>query len=351
MKLLSRLDWVIILCVLLLGGFGLAVIGSVMGNLLVPQLVFLLLGLVILVIFANIDYRLFTNFWWPVYIFSILALLVTFILGVESRGSVRWLEIFGFRLQLSELLKPFLLASVAAFLTRYPPVTLKRIAGLVPLLGIPLFLILKQPDLGSAIIFFLSFAAMVFVAGIKLPYLFGLGASATILAPLSMHFLKNYQKSRILSFFNPSADPLGSSYNAIQALIAVGSGMILGKGLGQGTQSHLLFLPERHTDFVFASLAEELGLVGVLVVLLAYFVILFRIIRILQKSEDLYTSVFLTGLAFIIFSQVFINVGMNVGLMPITGITLPLVSYGGSSVFSTMIILGLVENVSRNLHD
>ncbi len=346
-RFFRNFDWWIIICVIILAAFSLAVINSVSPNLVLAQLIFFLLGLAVLLLFANIDYHLYANLWPLIYFISVVILLVTFLIGIESRGAIRWIEFGGFRLQFSELLKPFLVAGISASLVSLPPVKWQRMLIHLVLVALPAFLILRQPDLGSALVYLISFVAMIFIAGIPWWYLLAAALLVPLGLPLVYRVLKGYQRQRIISFLNPHTDPLGSSYNAIQSIIAVGSGMIFGKGMGHGTQSQLAFLPERHTDFAFASFAEEFGIVGVTILLLAYGVIFYRLLWLISHSRDRYATVLLTGLLFILVVQVVINIGMNIGLLPVTGITLPLVSYGGSSVLAVMVILGIAENVAK----
>jgi rod shape determining protein RodA len=343
---LRDFDWLIVVCILLLGAFGMAIIGSVAPTLVASQLGFYLVGLALFFLFAKIDYRIFVSVWRHVYGVALILLVITLILGLESRGAVRWISIGGFRLQLSELLKPFLIASMATFLSNsdngLKKFLLAAVIGLVPAM-----LIFKQPDLGSALVYCASFIMMMFASGLSSYYFLASAAFFAILLPIFWHFLANYQKQRILSFLNPQYDPLGASYNAIQALIAVGSGMFLGWGLGRGPQSQLMFLPEHHTDFIFASLAEELGFIGAGALLGIYFVLIWRIFYWAGKSSDPVARILAVGLGTMLLGQVFINVGMNVGVVPVTGVTLPLVSYGGSSILATMIALGMVENIAQ----
>lgn len=331
----------ILTCILLLSAIGAAIIGSVAPNLLLPQVIFYLLGIILYLIFSRIDYRIFKNLALVSYLLSIALLVVTLIIGLETRGSVRWISLGSFRLQFSELLKPILIYSFAAFLLPKPKLKILIFAA------IPIFLIFKQPDLGSSLVYSLGFLAMIFVSGVEIHYLLGLLAVFLTVLPLGWNFLADYQKKRLLGFLTPGFDPQGTSYNAIQAIIAVGSGMFLGRGLGRGTQSHLLFLPEHHTDFVFASVAEELGFVGAAFLLLVYFFLIWRIFTISLHCPQKFGQLLGIGIGTILLSQVFINVGMNLGLFPVTGITLPLISYGGSSVLSTMMALGIVESISR----
>lgn len=343
-SLLKGFDKTIFVCALLLMGFGTAVIGSVAPSLLGSQIVFYVAGLILFLVFSRIDPRVYINVWKQTYVISIVLLLITLVVGLESRGATRWISIVGFRLQFSEILKPFLIAGLAVFLGSQKETKLRGFLYTLFLGAIPMFLIFKQPDLGSALVYLAGFSSMILISDINLGYIISTFVSFVVFLPIIWHFLAGYQKDRISSFINPGVDPLGVSYNAIQALIAVGSGMIFGKGLGQGTQSQLLFLPEHHTDFVFASTAEELGFVGAGLLLTVYFVLIMRIFRISGKTKDQTQRLLLVGLATMIFAQVFINVGMNLGILPVTGITLPLVSYGGSSVLSIMIALGMASS-------
>lgn len=347
----KNFDWAILIYTILLCGFGLAIISSVAPALFSSQLIFYILGLGLFFLFANIDYRIYGSIWKQIYFISLILLLVTLVLGLESRGSTRWISVAGFRLQFSEILKPFLLATLAAFLGSYDDsVNTKRYLKALVLGIIPTLLIFKQPDLGSAIVYFVSFSSMLFISGISLTYIAAVVSGLVVFLPLAWHFLAQYQKNRILSFLNPNLDPLGTSYNAIQATIAVGSGMFFGWGLGRGTQSQLLFLPEHHTDFVFAALAEEMGFFGAGILLVIYFLLIWRTFKIAGRVSDKFSKLLCTGIGMMLLGQIFINVGMNLGIMPVTGITLPLISYGGSSVLATMISLGILENIASQ-HD
>jgi len=348
MKTSASFDWVILICILVLCGFGAAIIGSVAPLLLLSQLTFYVGGLIVFFIVSRIDYHLYADLSRPIYLVSFILLIITLIIGFESRGAVRWIPLGPFNLQFSEILKPFLIAAFAGVLSknqhdyRFSDFLFHCLWFLVPT-----FLVLKQPDLGSAIVYTLAFLSMIIAAGGKLSYLVASIFPSFLALPIFWHFLADYQKARIFSFFNPQADPLGASYNAIQAVVSVGSGLLFGRGLGRGTQSHLSFLPERHTDFIFASLAEELGFVGAVAVLLALFILVWRILSAASRGVDLLARTMAAGIAVLLLTQLFINIGMNVGLVPVTGITLPLISYGGSSVLSTMIGLGIIENIIK----
>ncbi len=315
------------------------------------QLIFTIVSLFAFIIFSNINYKIIQVYKVPIYIGSIILLFIVLFLGIESRGSVRWVDIFGVRIQFSEILKPFLAVSFTAYLINKKQYNLKTLLYTLLYLIPVVFLIFMQPDLGNALLYlgiavlsliFFGFPLRFFVAG----FILFLG-----IIPVLWRFLHDYQKRRIFTFINPSSDPLGSSYNAIQAVITVGSGMLLGRGLGQGTQSGLSFLPERHTDFIFATIAEELGFLGTLAIFICFALILYRLYTIYSNSEDRFCKIF-SGVAFFAFLvQFFVNVGMNIGILPIVGVTLPFVSYGGSSLLSNFILLGLSSAVAKNFKE
>jgi rod shape determining protein RodA len=233
----------------------------------------------------------------------------------------------------------------ASFCSSGKPLTLSRLLKFFFLVSFPLILIFRQPDLGNAIVYAVFFLAILFAGGAKPIFLLLTATVSTAILPIFWHLLKGYQRERILTFLSPTHDPLGAGYNAIQAEIAVGSGELFGRGLGRGTQSHLKFLPEFHTDFVFAAISEELGFLGSIITLLAFGFLLWQIIAIGQNSKDRFAYLISIGAFAQILIHVVINIGMNIGLVPITGITLPLVSYGGSSLISTMATLGIVANI------
>lgn len=348
MNYLPRVDWIIFICLLLLAGFGGAIIISVAPEVFRMQLIFYLIGVVLFFVFSYLDYRIFENLSKLFYAVCLVGLIITFIIGFESRGSVRWIPLGPVHLQFSEIFKPFFVTAFATFLMTRSK-SFFRFLLTLGLGFIPAFLVFRQPDLGSAIVYVAAIGGMLFASGAPIKYFAGVLIPAILALPIGWRFLAEYQKHRIYSFLNPSSDPLGTSYNAIQAVMTVGSGMLLGRGLGRGTQSHLMFLPERHTDFVFASAAEEMGFIGASFLLIVYFVLIWRLLTIARKSEDRYAMLIVVGVAFMLLTQITVNVGMNIGVLPVTGITLPLVSYGGSSILATCIGLGIVSNIARSL--
>ncbi|KKU91225.1 MAG: Rod shape-determining protein RodA [Microgenomates group bacterium GW2011_GWA1_48_10] len=347
-SLFKNFDWSILIAILLLFGIGGATIASVVPDLLPAQVLFFAIGLGLFFFFSRIDHRIFPSLAWLIYWLAIVFFLFTLFLGLESHGAVRWISLGAFRLQFSEIFKPFLILSFASFFSKIPKNSFRVFFLLMLLILLPSTLIFKQPDFGSALVYLLTLTTMLLFSGVNLIYIAISVVSGIILTPLVWRLLAAYQKNRLLSFISPNYDPLGASYNAIQSVIAVGSGMLLGRGLGRGTQSHLAFLPEHHTDFIFASVAEELGFVGAGFVLAVYFFLLWRIFSLLLKIENSFSRLVILGLGLYLLVQGTINIGMNLGLLPVTGVPLPLVSYGGSSLLSTMITLGLVENIAKS---
>ncbi len=312
------------------------------------QLIALILALITYFIILHIDYRIIGILSKYIYIVGIIGLIIVFFIGVEARGSARWLEIFGFRLQVSEVIKPFFLIFIAHFLSSSKSKSLMTYIKSI-LLFIPVFLlVLKQPDLGNALVYAASFGFMLIMYGFRPLYFFVTGLLVAIPVPLLYHTLHQYQKDRITSFLDITHDPYGISYNAIQALISIGSGGFLGKGFGNSTQTLLQFLPERHTDFIFATIAENLGFVGVTILIGVYIYFLYKIYQLLRVSTDTFTYLVVAGFYFLFLTHIFFNIGMNLALLPIVGITLPFVSYGGSSLLTNFIILGIISQVHED---
>ncbi|MGB9911161.1 MAG: rod shape-determining protein RodA [Microgenomates group bacterium] len=349
MREILNFDWILLVVIVVLTSFGLIIGNTIAPNLLLQQGIYIGLGFLIFFIFFKIDFRFWLKIAPYLFLISLLFLITPFIFGFVSRGAVRWLKIGPFSLQPSEIVKPFLIIFFAWFFSQGKE--LKRIfLGLILVL-IPFFLVFFQPDLGSAVLFLIFWLGIIWISGGD--FKFFLGGAVFFLASLPLiwrFFLKGYQKERILSFVDPFSDPTGRGYNLIQAIIAIGSGRFLGRGIKGGTQSQLRFLPEAHTDFIFASWAETFGFLGVIFLLFFYFILFWRILKIMEEIENKTVLNFLGGAFSLIFFQVLINIGMNLGLLPIVGITLPLVSYGGSSYLSTMMILGIIQNICYNKH-
>lgn len=335
-----------IIAAVLLLSLGITVIHSSNQSLAVGQVLFALIGLTFYFFIKMFDYRSLASLIKPLYILTIIFLVITLILGIETRGSVRWIPIGPFNFQPSEFAKPILILMLSFFWSKNNPSWRNILISFLIVLPIA-GLIFKQPDLGTALtIVFIWFAILIYshVSIIKIALL---TAVSLIILPVSWLFLQDYQKQRVISFLSPYQDPQGVGFHVIQATIAVGSGQFWGRGLGRGTQSRLQFLPEFRTDFIFAFIAEELGFIGSMIVLLLNFVIFYFCYRILMKSGDRTGELIVIGVVSMLFFQLTVNIGMNIGLLPVTGITLPLLSYGGSSVITILISLGLVESVGR----
>lgn len=344
-----NIDWITALVLTCLGSLGLFILLTIGQSYFLSQLLYLTLGFVLLFAFSYIDPVLL---WWfaPIgYILSNLFLASSY-LGPSIRGATRWIVILGAQIQPSEFVKPFLLLAFAHFMAKYTPRKLGNVPLLFVLFAIPFLLVLRQPDLGSSLVYAAFWSAMLLAGGMNVWVFLAIGGLISIMLPLIWSHLATYQRSRVLTFLNPSLDPKGAGYNALQAMIAVGSGQWFGRGLGRGTQSHLRFLPEFHTDFIFATLVEELGFLGGTLLLAGYALLLYRIIAPVLRGmvTDIRVFIYSFGLFAMLLSQIFINAGMNMGLIPITGITMPFVSYGGSSILSTAISFGILWALSKH---
>lgn len=350
MSRLRKFDYTLFLPTVFLLGLGIVTIASVSSSSLDSHLLYVLISLIFFFIFSFLDPEILFPLSPLIYIFCLLFLVLPFFVGTVTRGAVRWIPLGQFTIQPSEIVKPFL-ALISAWYWVKKEVSLKTFLSF-SLLFLPiLILIFFQPDLGSTLSVLSIFAGCLFSLRIKPKQVLVIIATILVTLPLLWFSLQDYQKTRITHFIDPSSDPLGKGYNIIQAKIAVGSGGVWGRGLGRGTQSHLTFLPERNTDFVFASLAEETGFAGSLFVLVLYMFLFLRILKIAFHARENYPNgrlffLLSMGLFFYLSFQSVVNIGMNVGLLPITGITLPLISYGGSSLLTTMISLGMLESVS-----
>lgn len=341
---LRNFDWLNFLVLILILSLGTITILSVNPQLFANQLVYAIISILVYLIISSLDFRIFEGLANFFYLLTIFILMTPIFVGVFSRGAVRWIQIGGITFQPSEFAKPMLIIFFAKFWLSQK-FNFKNLIVFLILLSVPVFLIFYQPDLGSSLVV-LSFAlGMLFMTQVTGKQIVLLTLIFIFVIPFGWFLLKNYQRQRIEHFLNPWKDPLGAGYNLIQAQITIGSGGFKGKGFGKGTQSHLAFLPERHTDFVFASFAEEFGFIGSASLLFLYFLVLKKILLVGSQSQDKFTAFLASGIFSFLLFQIIVNVGMNIGLLPITGITLPLFSYGGSSLMSTMVCLGLVESI------
>lgn len=342
----KKIDLALFLPAILLAIIGSIILFSVAPSAFPLQFVYLGLALLIFYIFTNINIRVIKSLSPVFYVISILLLLVTYLFGGLSRGAVRWID-FGFiTIQTSEIVKPLLLIFFANLLSNDNP---KRFYYACITLIFPFMLVFIQPDLGSAIVLGFGFLGAIFMSGLPVRFILTGLVLFLIVIPISWSILADYQKQRIFSFLDPQANPQGSGYNSIQAVIAVGNGEFMGRGLGQGTQSQLLFLPESHTDFILSSISEELGFIGASLVIICFTIMLLRVVYLSRSSKDIFAQTLLGAVFFTIFAQSFINIGMNLGILPITGIPLPFVSSGGSALLAMSMVLGIASSLSYSL--
>lgn len=322
------------------------------SNFFVKQLIFVGVGMAAMFVLWLADARIYKNnslLLIVIYFFSLAALVAVLLLGSNIRGMTGWFRFGELGFAPVELAKLILILILAKYFSaRHVEVYRARhiiVSGLY--MALPAVLVLCQPDLGSVLILVSIWLGIVLLSGMKQRHLLIVLFLGFLVASLAWFFvLKPYQKERMLTFLNPSADPLGYSYNLIQSKIAVGSGGLWGKGLGQGSQGQLNFLPEKHTDFIFSVFAEEWGFTGVLFLFAVYLLFFYRLIRIIFICSNNFFRLFVAGFAVMIFSQIFINVGMSLGIMPITGIALPFLSYGGSNLLINFMALGIVQNIA-----
>ncbi|MDD5475231.1 MAG: rod shape-determining protein RodA [Syntrophales bacterium] len=355
---LSNIDWVLPVLVLLICAIGITNLYSAGANLIgvgggtapwIKQVYWVGLGLVAMLACLAVDYRLIIRFGYILYGISVLLLLAVLIYGDMTHGSQRWLAVGGFSFQPSELVKLTLVIALIKYVDdRNVGTSFTIPALLIPfiILMIPAFMILKQPDLGTAFFLVLIFISIILFAGIERRSFIKLSIAGMSVLPGLWFIMKDYQKNRLVTFLNPERDPLGTGYHIIQSIIAVGSGGLLGKGYLKGTQSQLKFLPEQQTDFVFSVFAEEWGFLGVLILLILFFSLILWGFHVARRAREFSGVLLAYGMTMIIFWGVFINVGMVLGILPVVGIPLPFMSYGGSCMVVLMMAVGLIMNVS-----
>lgn len=332
------------------------VVGTSDSELIFKQIVSAVIAIVLALIVSFVDYRFFKSINWIFYIIGILLLVYVDFFGKEAGGAMRWINLGFFQLQPSELAKVFLIISLSSFFApKISNIKWKDILISIFIMTPPLLLILKEPDLGTALVIcFVYIAILLYSKPSKLQYgfiflsIFGL-ASALILSVTNVSpfgkLMHDYQKNRILTFVDPDRDPYGQGYNVRQAQITVGSGGITGKGLGRGTQSQLQFLPKPHTDFIFAGIAESFGFLGMMVFLSLISYLILRLINISIAARDNFGMLICIGGAAMFFFQATINIGMNLGYAPVTGIPLPFSSYGGSALITYFFLLGIIQSI------
>lgn len=349
--------------ILVIAGFGVVLIHSAnharpeafFRHLYIKQIYWILAGLGAMLVAVLMDYRLLNRYAYLIYFLTVGLLVYVLFFGTIVSGARRWILIGPFTIQISEFAKYALIIALAKYFDTTKPQVQYQVKDLIlPALmtGVLGYLIIQQPDLGTALIIFFLFFIFIVSVEINPKTLLRLVGSAVVLAPMAWFFLKDYQKTRLITLFNPGMDPLGAGYHTIQSKIAVGSGGFWGKGLFAGTQSRLNFLPEKHTDFIFSVLAEETGFVGVSVLLILYLFLILKGLNIAFRVTDRFGIFLALGIIASMSFYIIFNIGMTMGLFPITGLPLPLLSYGGSSLITHFFALGLLLNIEmrRTLH-
>ena len=358
-RLLKNFDFLLLLFTLALCCYGLIVLSSATQGLSADplfyvrkQLTWIGGGLVMVLLVISVDYINFYRWSWYFYTINLLLLGLVLYIGKDVDGTSRWIELRFFDFQPSELAKLIVIVTLARLLVDCK----ERMTGLFSAWPFylhilpPIGLIFMQPDLGTALVFIVIFFGMLYMAGVPLRNLAIYTGAGIALLPILWSRLMDYQKMRLLVFLNPEMDPLGYGYQLMQSMIAIGSGGIMGKGLYEGTQARLQFLPEQHTDFIFSVLGEELGFLGAAVLLALYFLLIYRILKIGSFSKDSFGALLCTGVATMFTFQILVNIGMTVSVMPVTGLPLPFMSYGGSSMLLNMLSIGIVLNVGMRRH-
>ena len=359
-RISQNFDWAFFGLILLLCALGLMTLYSsaYLSNIQIfyKQIIYISVGSILAFVLAFVDYRIFERLAWPVYIIVMILIVVVAFIGKETAGSQRWLNLGPVHLQPSELAKFAVVLVLARFYSRekIAPLGGYGFKDLIPvyfIMGIPMVLVFLQPDLGTALMIGFVSASVIFVCKIRYRTLFIIVAAGLIVAPIAYNFvLKEYQRDRVRTFLNPQRDPLGEGYHSIQSMIAVGSGQVFGKGYLHGTQSKLEFLPEHHTDFIFSSFAEEWGFMGAIVVLVLFTLMTLMGADIARKSKDKFGAILAVGATSLLVWHVIVNIGMEIDLLPVVGVTLPFFSYGGSSILTNMLAVGILLSVSFRRH-
>lgn len=320
------------------------------SDLFFMQIAWLFVGWSIFIAMTLIDYRALVKRAYWIYGVNLAALLAVSFVGTISYGARRWLDLGFFKYQPSETMKVIMILVMAKILSAKPTdksMGIKELIFPALLVMVPWVLTVKQPDLGTATMLMVTAGSMILFIGIRRPILIFVAVIGIVAAPLVWNFgLKDYQRDRVLTFMTPGRDPRGTGYNSIQSKIAVGSGKIVGKGFRKGTQSQLEFLPERHTDFIYSVLSEEHGFIGSFITLGLFFILYLMMIKIASQARDKAGTLIVIGVGGYLFWHMFVNMGMVMGLLPIVGVPLPLISYGGSSMMTTMAALGLISSVA-----
>ncbi len=346
------LDWPLVFVALALCGLGIlqiysATVGTKWQDAWWKQIVWVATGLAIMWAVSNLDYHALLGRVFYLYIASVALLLLTAFIGNKVFGSTRWIRVGGFTLQTSEFVKIVLILLVARYLVDLKADLLdwRDLAKLAGFVALPMILVMKEPDLGTSLTYLPILICGILMAGLRWKYLLIIAGVLLVTLPIGYHFLKPYQKDRLVSFIYPDRDPKGTGFQVIQSRIAVGNGGMWGRGAKESSQTHLGFLPVPQTDFIFSSFAEEHGFVGIVIALVLYFLLIMQVVQNAQTATDRAGLYICMGVAALLLFHVLVNVGMVVGRMPITGIPLPLMSSGGSNTWSIFLMLGLVNSV------
>lgn len=355
-RLIAHFDWPLLLSALLIIGCGLATVlsatyseNATFSGLFLRQAMWTCVGLVALLAVVAFDYHWLERYGYLIYGGALILLVLTPLIGASGGGARRWIALGPITIQPSEFAKIPVLVALATYIHREvgdEALPLRMLVGPALLLIVPAALIMKQPDLGTALTICFTSGLLLLIAGLRWRLILSALTAALVALPYVWRHLKEYQKQRIWTFVDPMSDPLGSGYHIIQSKIAIGSGMLFGKGYLHGTQTRLNFLPEQHTDFIFAVFAEEWGFVGALVLVALYTFFLARCFVVATRAKDNFGLLLAGGVTAMIFCQVVINIAMAMGALPVVGITLPMFSYGGSSMLITLIGIGILMNVS-----
>ncbi len=351
----ARQPWGVIIPLFALVLLGSAVLYSAAGGSISPyalsHLVRFLLFFIMALAIARVPEHWFRTLAYPAYGIALVLVFLVEMIGAIGGGSQRWLNLGFIMLQPSEFMKPGIVLALAAFYATLPPAMTASWRGLLPallLIALPAGLVVIQPDLGTGLAITFGGVVVMFLAGLPLRWFVGAGTAFVVLVPVAfLTLLQDYQRKRVTTFLDPESDPLGAGYHITQSKIAIGSGGIFGKGFGNGSQSHLEYLPEAHTDFVFATMAEEWGMIGGIGVLLVFGIVLFWGMQVAQNSKDRFSGLLAAGMTATIFFYIGVNLMMVMGLAPVVGIPLPFMSHGGSSMLTVMICFGTILAVSR----
>ncbi len=353
-RFFKNYDWYIAGATILLVAIGLATLFSAtteytIHSVAIKQSINAAIGIVGLLVLSHIDYRIYRSYTGVLYIGIILMLIAVKVFGFTVNAAQSWIDLGFFQLQPSTLAQLLLIIILGKYFSEnYEEMHhLKAIIRSAIYMAIPVALIAWQPDFGSALVVIFIWAAMLLASNANRTYIWALSALGLVSLPVIWFFLAQYQKDRVLTFLNPTADPMGAGWNVSQSMIAVGSGQLWGRGLGHGTQSQLNFIPEKHTDFIFAMIAEEMGFLGVAVLLALYLLLFYRGFKVAIQARDFFGTYIAVGVLAMYFVHILINVGMNVGLMPVTGIPLPFISYGGTAIIVNLAGVGLLLSVHR----